>query len=68
MFYIVAWLLACLFVGVISLPFIFLLKRRQTKKNASETKSLKKMLIEAKRTDNFEKQVEIESRLRQLGE
>ena len=59
MFYIFAWLLICLLVGVISLPFIFLLKRRQIKKNEAEAESLKKILAEAKRTDDFEKQVEI---------
>lgn len=67
MAFIIGWILLCLLVGVLSLPFLLALKKGQLKKQAIEAETLKSELAEAKKADDFKRQVEIESRLRQLG-
>lgn len=64
---IIGWMLFCLLVGILSLPFLFALKRGPLKKQVIEVETLKELLTEAKKADDFKRQVEIESRLRQLG-
>lgn len=68
MAYLIGWLLLCFLFSILSLPFIALLKKSQMKKQAEEAAILKQQLAQAKRDDDFQKQVELESSLRKLGQ